>query len=185
MIDEAYCPVSVTGGGNDAGPGLQTPQLLRKLRLAQDQTVHIEFQCPANEIRLMATNDHGVCLGEEETLPTLGQGNDHLSADQIHRVLSLIEELALQDAQQVEYWHPVQPGLVDGLHVILRNILRQKHTVQRPVILGHRNPGQAAIFLQQRSRPGNHSDRLPPRAGGVSYSRSRTWVYIELIRTGG
>ena len=99
LEQEPAGPVGIEGCGNDDSLRGEVPQLRRQGRLAQHQTGHVHFQRPADHIRLVAAQDDGFLLLEQQILLILGQGDDHLAGDDVRIFPGLIEHPSFQHGQ--------------------------------------------------------------------------------------
>ena len=142
LENEPHGAVSIVGGGNDAGLGGDAPQFLGKLRLTEDQAVHIHFQSPADQLGLITAEHHGFCGVEQQIFPVLGQGDGHIAGNGINALAGLVEDLALQHIQKVKQRHLLQPARVYKAHVVICHILPAQHTEEGAVIIGHGDGGR-------------------------------------------
>ena len=129
LEEQPGCPVSIVGGGDDAGGGGQVAQLLAQLCLAQNQTVHIHLQGSADHIRLMAAQYDGFFLIEQEVIPALGQCDGDLAGQLIDIFTCFVENLALQGGKHIEKRHFLQCARGDLLHIVACHVFPGEHTV--------------------------------------------------------
>ena len=155
MIDEPGGAHGVKGRGDDAGAGGNSPQLLRQLRLADNQTADAHFNGPTGHFRLVAANNDGVCFPEQQALPGLGQGDGHFAGNRIHQVAVFVENLALQDAQQIEHRDLVHLGHGGDFHVKIGDFGRGNHAEEMAVLVGDGNAGDVPVGLQGLPGPGD------------------------------
>ena len=174
LEDEPGRGVGVEGGGDDAGGGGEAAQLLVQLRLTQHQAVHVHFQRPADHVRLVAAEHHGVGAVEQQVLPALGQGDGHVAADGVGALSGLVEKLSLQHRQHIEKRHRLQKAGADQLHVVACHILPGQHTVQGAVLVGNRQGGDILLVLQ----------KLPGPVLGDGGAEHRRGVEVQVLDLG-
>ena len=139
VIQQTYRPVSVIGSGDDTGGAVPGPQLRVDFGLTDDDADHAQLHCPPDHVRLVTADHDAVGVGEHQILPAGGQGDGDLAGDHVPKLLSLVEDLALQHRQQVENRHLPQPGIADGRHIVACHVSGGQHTEQRPILVGHRD----------------------------------------------
>ena len=166
LEDPADGAVAVVGGGDNAGAPRGLPQVVWQLRLAQNDAGHAERHRPAEHVRLVAADEDGVLLPEGGQLRGLGQGQDHLAGNGVDHLRRLPQGLSLQDAEDVEQGHLLQPGGLDGPHVIGGDVPGGHHAPQAALLVGDGHGGDMGVLLHSGPGPA-HGHRLVEDGGHV------------------
>ena len=174
LEQQTGCPISIIGGGDDAGSGGKLPQLLAELGLAQNQTVYIQFQRSADHIRLMAAQNNGIFLVKQQILPALRQSDGDLTAEKVSVFTGFVENLALQGGENIEQRNPLQNAGADLLHIVAGNVFTGQHAVKRAVLIDHRHGGNVLLLLQN----------IPCTANGDAGVQNRRGVEIQVLNLG-
>lgn len=143
LIDETGHPAGIVGTGDDAGILGVGQQLLIHLRLAEDQAAHVGFQRTADHIRLVAAQDDVVLAVPQQILAALRQGDDHIAGDGIHQITGVVEDTALDDAQEVEQRQGLHTGLTDGVHAVGGDVAGGQSPIQSAILVDHGDGGDA------------------------------------------
>ena len=147
LEDPAHGPEAVIGGGDDAGVLHQLPDALGQLRLTQHHAGHAEGHRLPQHVRLVAADEDRLPLAEGGQLPGLGQGQNHLTGDGVHHLLRLPQQLALQNAEDVEQGHGPEVRRLDGLHIKAGDVPGGEHPPEMPLVVGDRNGGDVLVVL--------------------------------------
>ena len=147
LEDPADGAVAVVGGGDDAGVFGGGADVLGQLRLAQHDAPHPELHRLAEHLRLVAADEHRLLGPVGGQLRPLGQGQDHLAGDGVDHLVGVAEELALQDAEDVEQGHLPQRGVGDGVHVVGGDVPGGEHPQQVAVVVGDGDGGDVLVLL--------------------------------------
>ena len=157
LIDQPGHPAGLIGGGDDAGAPGVFQQVRVHLRLAQDQAADADVQGPADHIRLVAADDDVVRVAEQQVLAALGQGDDHVAGHGVDQVAAVVEQAALDDAEQVEQGHRLHPGVGDSGHAVGGDVAGGQSAVQGAVLVDN---GDGGYLLFPHDVPGPvHGDR--------------------------
>ena len=151
LVNQPVDPGGVQGRGDDAGLAGVLQPLRVDVRLAEDEAGHAHLQRPAHHIRLVAADHDGLPAAEEQVVAALGQGDGHGAADGVGGLAAVVEDAALQHADQVKKGHVFHPGVGDGVHAIRGDVAGGQHAVQRAVGVGD---GDAADVLLADDVPG-------------------------------
>ena len=109
---------------DDARLGRQLVKLLRQLRLTHDQAVDVFLQCAARQRRLLAADDNGLLAAEHKIGVALRQRDAHLAAHAVHQMPRLIENFAVEHAEEIKNRNFLYDRLADGVHIIRRHLRR-------------------------------------------------------------
>ena len=179
VIDHAGRLVGVEGRGDDAGVRLHLPQLLRQLGLTHDQAADLLLDGAARHLRLLADDDDGVRTLEQQIFIVLRQRNGYLAADRVGQIPGLVQDLAVQNAQQIEDRDLIDAGIGKRAHVIARDFAGREHAVQLAVFVRHGNGGNRFCLVCLQSRPG------PADRDCAGQGRRRVVVQIAHLRAHG
>ena len=163
LIDQPGHPAGLIGGGDDAGAPGVFQQVRVHLRLAQDQAADADVQGPADHIRLVAADDDVVRVAEQQVLAALGQGDDHVAGHGVDQVAAVVEQAALDDAEQVEQGHRLHPGVGDSGHAVGGDVAGGQSAVQGAVLVDN---GDGGYLLFPHDVPGPVHGDGGAEAGG-------------------
>ena len=155
VVDQPGGADGVVGRGDNAGPGGNAPQRLGELGLTDDQAADVLLHGAAGHFGLVAAEDDGVLAVEQQILPAVGQGDGHLAGDGVHQVAGLVENLALEDAQQVEDGDLLGLRAGGDLHIEVGDFRRGNHAVEMPILVGDGDAGDIAVGLERLPGPGD------------------------------
>ena len=164
MADKVHSPVGIVGRGDDAGVGVQLQKLLADLRLTDDDAAHPQLQRPLDHIRLVTADHDAVRRGEQQILPAGGQGYRYLTGNFVPKLAALVDDLALQNGQQIEYRHILHTGIADSQHIVVGHVTGGEHTVQCSVLIAHGHNGNVVRL---------HHLPCPADGGGGGEGRGR------------
>ena len=139
LVDYAGDTAGGEGSGDDAGVAAGLGPLGPQRGAADDEAAHAALQGAVDYLGLLAADEHGVRIGEGGVLVVLRQGDVELSGDGADRAVELIDQRALQHAEQVEERDVVHAVFRHGLHVIGGDVARREHAEESAVVLhdGH------------------------------------------------
>ena len=81
-------------------------------------------------------NDLLILIGQQ-ILPAGGQSYCYLAGNFVPQLAALVDDLALQNGQQIEYRHILHTGIADSQHIVVGHVTGGEHTVQRSVLIAH------------------------------------------------
>ena len=139
--------VAVAGGGDDAGVFGQLADIIRQFCLTENDAAHPKFHCLPEKLRLVAADEHRLLLPVGGQVGALRQGQYHVAGDGVHHLVGLREELALQDAENVENRYFPQGGIGNGVHVVSCDVTGGEHTLEVAVIIGDGDGGDVLVLL--------------------------------------
>ena len=101
----------------------------REVALAEDDTGGVQLQGLLQHIGLLTADDDAAGLHALEDISRRGQGDHDLAGNLVEHVLRVIDDPALQGAQQVKDGHIRDLRMLHGVHVALRNAARGNHAI--------------------------------------------------------
>ena len=164
----------VVGGGDDAGLGLHLAQILGQLGLAQDQGLNVLLQGTAHHVGLVAAEDDGLGLGEQQVLAALGHGDADLTGDGIHVLACLVEDAAFQNGQNIEQRNLFQNAGEDLGHVVVCHLVAGQNAVQGAVFIGDGQGTDELLLIQG----------LPCLADGDGLAQDGGRVIVQILNLG-
>ena len=105
LKDAPHRLVGIVGGGDDAGIRVLAAQILGELCLTEDNAVDAGGHRRADDVRLLAADQHCVLPLEGDLVDGQGLGDDHPAGDGVDHVGRFVEQFPLQDAKDVEDGH--------------------------------------------------------------------------------
>ena len=145
LIDQAAHPSGRERRGNDAGPARVALQFRVDIRPAYDKTAHILIQRPLDHVRLAGTQDDVIAAGEAQILGGLGHGYHHIATDAGGNASSLVDNAALQNADQIENRQLLHPAVHQRFHTEGGNVPGGEHSIQGAVVINNRHGGNALL----------------------------------------
>ena len=151
LVDQPGDPPGGQGRGDDHGAVAARPFRL-DLRAAEDQAVDTAGDGLLDDLGLVAHDQDAVRIGQRLVLVVERQGDVYLAGDAVPLQAEIVDERALQHAQQIEDRHVVHAVLVQGLQVEGGDVARREHAEQAAALVhdghyvdraaAHRQPGQ-------------------------------------------
>ena len=164
----------IIGGGDDAGLGLHLAQVLGQLGLAQDQGLDVLLQGTAHHVGLVAAEDDGLGLGEQQVLAALGHGDADLTGDGIHVLTGIVEDAAFQNGQNIEQRNLFQNAGEDLGHVVVCHLVTGQDAVEGAVFVGDGQGTDELLLIQG----------LPGLADGDSLAQDGGRVVVQILDLG-
>ena len=120
--------------GDDAGVFGLSPLRL-EIRPADDQALDAGLDGPVDQLRLVAADQDAVGIDEGGVLVVLRDGDEQLAGDAAGLGAVLVDQGALQHADQIEQRYVLDTVFIHGLHLIGGQVSGGEHTVQMPVVI--------------------------------------------------
>ena len=161
--DQAHSPVSVIRGGDNASV-LHTCQQFRiHFCLTDNDAVHIQLQRTADHIRLIAADQNMFRIREHQRLSAGRQCQRHFAGNRFPQIITLVENLAFQNRQQIEYRHILQQRSAHRADVVVCHVTGRQRAVQGAVLIGH---GDDRDLLGLHGLPATADGGLRKQRGG-------------------
>ena len=145
LIDQTGGLPGIQGRGDDAGVPGNLRQLRRDIRLADDQAGHMGLQGGLDHLRLIPTDQQTVRTQRRLIGIAPGNGNLHLAGDRVGGLGKLVDQMALQHADQIEQRDVADHAFIHGAQVIGGHVAGGQHTVQGAVVVEDGDGGDLPI----------------------------------------
>ena len=145
LVDQAAGAAGGEGGGDDACVAVILLQSGVDIRPADDEAADVLVQGPLDHIRLAGHQNDIVAAGKAQVLRSLGHGHHHVAADVGGHTAALVDDAALQHADQVEHRQLLHLAVHQRLHAEGGDVAGGEHAVQSAVVIHNGDGGDALV----------------------------------------
>ena len=145
LEDEPTHAPRVERGGDDAGAAVIIGEVRVYVGLADYQAADARLERRVDYLRLVAADDDAARLRELRVAVGLRQGEHDVARDGLDVAAELVYELPLKHTQEVEHRQRLDVRVVNGLHIIGRDVSGGEHPVQGAVIAHDGDRGDLAF----------------------------------------
>ena len=145
LIDQASGLPGVQRCGDDAGVPGNLRQLRRNIRLANDQAAHLGLQCGLDHLRLVPADQDALRAQHRPVGIAFGNGDLHLAGHGVGGLGKLIDQIALQHADQIEQRDIADLAFVHGAQVVGGHVAGGQHAVQGAVVVEDGDGGDLPV----------------------------------------